>query len=258
MLGLVAVLFFLGIGLFFTGMVMVLSNLNNLARRKRILATPTSPVRQAMGGLVEIKGHIAPSEEGLVVAPFSGREVVWARVTVERVTGGTSSSSSVVLSKVDSRPFFVDDDSGEVARILPQGANVVVDKAVVSSSFRQQPPPPHIEDFMRASGLSSTDFFGVRKTMSYIEELLAPGDALYAVGPSRRDPGRPVSDGTGVAPSSQLVMYADPGAHGELILTNKTEEQLVSRLLRPFVLGLICTGVGALAFLAFLAAYLVP
>jgi E3 Ubiquitin ligase len=257
MLGLVAVLFFLGIGLFFTGMVMVLSNLNNLARRKRILATPTSPVRQAMGGLVEIKGHIAPSEKGHLVAPFSGREVVWVRFTLEGFTG-TSSSKKVVLSEVYCRPFFVDDDSGEVARILPQGANVVVDKAVVSSSFRQQPPPPHIEDFMRASGLSSTDFFGVRKTMSYIEELLAPGDALYAVGPSRRDPGRPVSDGTGVAPSSQLVMYADPGAHGELILTNKSEEQLVSRLLRPFVLGLICTGVGALAFLAFLAAYLVP
>jgi hypothetical protein len=70
-----------------------------------------------------------------------------------------------------------------------------------------------------------------------------------AVGPSRRDPGPPVSDGTGVAPSSQLVMYADPGARGELILTNKAEEQLVSRLLRGFVLGLICTGAGALAFL---------
>jgi hypothetical protein len=240
-------LLFLGIGLFLTGVVIALSNLNNLARRKRILATPTSPVRQAMGGLVEIKGHIAPSEDGLVMAPFSGREVVWARVTVERITGGTGSSSSVVLSKVDSRPFFVDDDSGEVARILPQGANVVVDKAVVSSGFRQ--PPPHIEDFMRARSLSTTDFFGGRKTMSYIEELLAPGDVLYAHGPSRRDPGPPVSDGTGVAPSSQLVMYADPGAHGELILTNKAEEQLVSRLGRGFVLGLICTGVGALAFL---------
>ena len=257
MSGLIDVLAFLGIGLFFTGVVIVLSNLNNFARRKRILATPTSPVRQAMGGRVEIKGHIAPSEDGLVMAPFSGREVVWARVTVERITGGTSSSSSVVLSKVDSRPFFVDDDSGEVARILPQGANVVVDKAVVSSGFRQ--PPPHIEDFMRARDLSTTDFFGGRKTMIYIEELLAPGDALYAVGPSRRDPGPPVSDGTGVAPSSQLVMYADPGARGELILTNKAEEQLVSRLLRGFVLGLICTGAGALAFLVgVVLAVLVP
>jgi hypothetical protein len=247
MLFLFGVLFFLGIALFLTGVVTMLSNLNNVARRKRIRATPTSPVREAMGGLVEIKGRIAPSEDGLVMAPFSGREVVWAHVTVERITGGTSSSSSVVLSKVDSRPFFVDDDSGEVARILPQGANVVVDKAVVSSGLRQ--PPPHIEDFLRARGLSSTDFFGRRKTMSYLEELLAPGDALCALGPSRRDPGPPASDDTGVAPSSQLVMYAGTGAHGELILTNKAEEQLVSRLLRGFVLGLICTGAGALAFL---------
>ena len=162
----------------------------------------------------------------------------------------------MVLSKVDSRPFFVDDDSGEVARILPQGANVVVDKAVVSSGFRQ--PLPHIEDFMRARDLSTTDFFGGRKTMIYIEELLAPGDALYAVGPSRRDPGPPVSDGTGVAPSSQLVMYADPGAR-RADPDEQSGEQLVSRLLRGFVLGLICTGAGALAFLVgVVLAVLVP
>jgi hypothetical protein len=249
MSGLVDVLLFLGIALLILGTITVLSNLNNLARRRRILATPTSPVRQAMGGLVEIEGHIAPSDEGLVVAPFSGREVVWARVTVTHIKGGGQSgpSYSVVLSEVHSPPFFVDDDSGEVARILPQGANVVVDKAVVSQGSRR--PPPHIEDFLRARDIKSTDFFGHRKTMSYEEELLAPGDVLYARGPSRRDPGPPVSDGTGLAPPSQLVMYADPGAHGELILTNKAKEQLASRLRRGFVLGLIYTGVGALAFL---------
>jgi hypothetical protein len=255
MSGLVDVLLFLAFALLILGTITVLSNLNNLARRRRILATPTSPVRQAMGGLVEIEGHIAPSDEGLVVAPFIGREVVWARVTVTHIKGGGQSgpSYSVVLSEVHSPPFFVDDDSGEVARILPQGANVVVDKAVVSQGSRR--PPPHIEDFLRARDIKSTDFFGQRKTMSYEEELLAPGDVLYARGPSRRDPGPPVSDGTGLAPPSQLVMYADPGAHGELILTNKAKEQLASRLRRGFVLGLIYMGAGALAFLA---AVLVP
>jgi hypothetical protein len=255
MSGLVDVLLFLAFALLILGTITVLSNLNNLARRRRILATPTSPVRQAMGGLVEIEGHIAPSDEGLVVAPFSGREVVWARVTVTHIKGGGQSgpSYSVVLSEVHSPPFFVDDDSGEVARILPQGANVVVDKAVVSQGSGR--PPPHIEDFLRARDIKSTDFFGQRKTMSYEEELLAPGDVVYARGPSRRDPGPPVSDGTGLAPPSQLVMYADPGAHGELILTNKAKEQLASRLRRGFVLGLIYMGAGALAFLA---AVLVP
>ena len=40
-------------------------------------------------------------------------------------------------------------------------------------------------------------------------------------------------------------MYVDPGADGELILTNKAKEQLASRLRRGFVLGLIYMGAQA-------------
>ena len=94
-------------------------------------------------------------------------------------------------------------------------------------------------------GLSSKGFFGFNKTMSFYEELLTPGDALYARGPSRREQGSPSSEGSGTAPSGQLVMYASTGAGGELILTNKTEKQLASRLLRNFVIGITCTIVGA-------------
>jgi hypothetical protein len=69
---------------------------------------------------------------------------------------------------------------------------------------------------------------------------------LYARGPSRRDQGERNSEGSGTAPSGQLVMYADTGTGGELILTNKTEKQLASRLLRSFVIGIACATVGAL------------
>ena len=70
-------LLFLGAGLVLVGMFLVLSNLRNVARRKRILATATSPISQAMGGPIEIKGNIVPSEKGLVEAPLSGRQAVW-------------------------------------------------------------------------------------------------------------------------------------------------------------------------------------
>jgi hypothetical protein len=33
---------------------------------------------------------------------------------------------------------------------------------------------------LSARGLSSKSFFGFNKTMSFYEELLTPGDALYA------------------------------------------------------------------------------
>jgi hypothetical protein len=200
-----------------------------------------------MGGPVEIKGNIVPSEKGLVEAPLSGRQAVWTRVTVTQFNSGsgTTGGSSTVLNEVNGRPFFVDDSSGEVARIIPDGANVVLDQQSVGNSGQFHDAPPGFEEFLSARGLSSKSFFGFNKTMSFYEELLTPGDALYARGPSRRDQGGRNSEGSGTAPSGQLVMYADTGTGGELILTNKTEKQLASRLLRNFVIGITCTIVGA-------------
>ena len=42
-------------------------------------------------------------------------------------------------------------------------------------------------------------------------------------------------------------MFMGPGPEGELLLTNKTEEQLTSKLLTGFVAGLVITGLGVLA-----------
>ena len=242
-------LLFVGAGLVLVGMFLVLSNLRNVARRKRILATATSPISQATGGPIEIKGNIVPSEKGLVEAPLSGRQAVWTRVTVEQYRSGSDGNpggSSIVLNEVNGRPFFVDDNSGEVARIIPDGANVVLDQQSIGNSGQFHDPPPGFEEFLNMRGLSSKGFFGFNKTMSFYEELLTPGDALYARGPSRREHGQPGSEGSGTALSGQLVMYADTGTGGELILTNKTEKQLASRLLRNFVIGIACTIVGAL------------
>ena len=114
-------LLILGTGLVLVGMILVLSNLRNVARRKRILATATSPISQAMGGPVEIKGNIVPSEKGLVEAPLSGRQAVWTRVTVEQYRSGSDGNpggSSIVLNEVNGRPFFVDDNSGEVPELF--------------------------------------------------------------------------------------------------------------------------------------------
>ena len=242
--------FVLGFSLFFIGIFAALSNLKNLARRRRVRAIPTSPISQATGGLVEIKGHIVPGEEGLAEAPISEQQVVWARVTVEQTTAGGNQppSSTTVLEKITSNPFFVDDNSGEMARILPQGANVILDKQPAAKSGTFHDASPRFEAFLRSHDLSSKNFYGLNKSLSCTEELLAPGDALYALGPSRREPGPPASGGSDMAAPSQLVMYPDPGAQGELILTNKSEKQLASRLTGRFVFGLVCMGAGALLF----------
>jgi len=136
-------LLFLGAGLVLVGTSLALSNLRNVARRKRILATATSPISQAMGGPVEIEGNIVPSEKGLVEAPLSGRQAVWTRVTVEQYRSGSDGNpggSSIVLSEVNSRPFFVDDNSGEVARII-FGRRQRCSRSAVDREFWPVPRP---------------------------------------------------------------------------------------------------------------------
>ena len=234
--------------LFLIGIIVTLTNLKNWKRRQRIIATPTSPIAQAPGtGHVEIKGRALPSEQGIVQTPFSGRHAVWTRITIQELrSSGRSNYWHTLLTEADGRVFMVDDGSGQMARVNPAGANVMLDKVNIASSGTFNDAQPHLEQFLMSRGLKSTSFLGFNKQMRYEEELIAPGDPVYALGPSRREPGPPVNDGYRMVAGSVLVLFATHGAENELILTNKTEEQLTSKLLGGFIAGLVMTGLGLL------------
>ena len=238
----------LGGVLFLIGVIVTLTNVKNWKRRQRIIATPTSPIAQAPGNqLVEIKGRVVPGEQGLVQTPFSGRHAVWTRVTVQELrSSGRNSYWHTLLTEMDGRIFMVDDGSGQLARVIPAGANVILDKVNIASSGTFNDAQPHLEQFLVSRGLKSTSWLGLNKSMRYEEELLAPGDPVYALGPSRREVGPPVNDGYRMVPGSQLVMFVGQGAENELILTNKSEQQLTSKLLGGFIAGLVVTGLGML------------
>ena len=231
--------------LFIVGVIVALTGLKNYRRRQRILATPTSAIAQAPGNApVEIKGRIVPGEQGVLQTPFSGRHAVWCRVSVlEYRSSGRSGHWVTILREVDQREFFVDDGSGQMAKIIPAGAEVILDQQQIASSGTFNDAPPHLQAFLASRGHSTQSFLGFNKSMRYTEEVLAPNDPLYALGPSRREAGPPVNDGYRMAPSSQLVLGAGHGEANELILTNKSDEQLVSRLLWGFVSGLVITGI---------------
>ena len=188
--------------LLFVGIAAFVGNRKNLARRKRILATPTTPVAQAAGNApVEVAGRILPSEQGLVTAPFSQRPAIWARVTVQqRIQAGRSSYWKTLHTEEDGRQFWIDDGSGQMARVLPQGAAVNVEVETVGGSGMLRDAQPHVEAFLQSRNLKSTNMLGLNKRMKYTEEILQPNDLGFALGPSRREPGPPVSDGTAWSP----------------------------------------------------------
>jgi hypothetical protein len=245
--------------LFVIGVIVALTGLKNYRRRQRILATPTSPIAQDPGnGPVEVKGRIVPGEQGVLQTPFSGRHAVWCRVSVlEYRSSGRSGHWVTILREVDQREFFVDDGSGQMAKVIPVGAEVILDQQQIASSGTFNDAPPHLQAFLASRGHSTTSFLGFNKSMRYQEEVLAPGDPLYALGPSRRDAGPPVHDGYRMAPSSQLVLFPGPGEVHELILTNKTEEQLVANLKWGLLGGIIMAAIGGgLGFLGVVIAIL--
>ncbi len=247
------VLLVLGGILALIGLILLITSRGNLRRRRRILDTPTSAIAQAPGnGDVEIKGRVVTSEQGLVLSPFSNRQCVWVRVLVQEWRQrGRSGYWATIVNEMDFRPFLVEDGSGQHARVLPQGANVMLDTQNVASSGTFKDAPPQLEAFLASRGLKSTSWLGFNKRMRYEEQVLAPGDNLYAIGPSRRDAGPPVSDGYRMVPGTQLVMYAGPqGPATELILTNKSEDQLVSKLRAAFVGGLVTGSIGTLMLIA--------
>lgn len=244
--GVCAFLIIAGGVVFLIGGIIALVNIKNMKRRSRIMATPTSPIAQAAGnGPVEIKGRIVPGDQGVVQAPFSGRQGVWVKIQVQEYrSSGRSGYWATLLDEIDHRPFFVDDGSGQMARVEANGANVILDTHTVASSGMFSDAQPHIQAFLAQRGLSTTSWIGLNKRMRFSEQVLVPNGPLYALGPSRRDPGPPVHDGYRMSPGSQLVMYALHGDIGELILTDRTEEQLVSKLFWGFTGGLIAAGFG--------------
>jgi hypothetical protein len=223
-----------------------LTSRKNMRRRARVLNTPTTPIAQSPGGrITEIKGRIVPSERGVVQAPISGRYGVWVRVTVqEQRRSGRNTYWATVIDEAIGQPFMVDDGSGEYARVEPQNANVMLDSHNVASSGTFNDAHAHIEAFLQSRGVQSTGFFGFNKQMRFNEEIMAPEEVVYALGPARRDPGPPAQTGYRGGQSTQLTFFAHGPEDGELLISNKPEHEIVSKLHYGFIAACIMGGLG--------------
>ena len=144
--------------------------------RKRIMEdTPTSKVRSAAQGYVELHGVGKLMEGPPIIAPLTGSTCTWYGYKVEeRRSTGRNSKWVTIDSGDSSELFLLVDDTGQCI-IDPDGAGVTTTSKDVwyGSSSRPQQRPPRSRNML-------TSLAGGK--YRYTERRMHPEEPLYAIG----------------------------------------------------------------------------
>ncbi len=146
-----------------------------LRRARAIENTPTSKIRSAAQGYVELTGTGHPAGDSPVITPLTGSPCCWYHCRVERhVRSGKYSHWKIVRDVVSETPLILRDGTGECL-IDPRGAEVHprIRQIWYGNSVMPSRPPRTGTGLLRLVG-------GGR--YRYTEERLEAGDPLYALG----------------------------------------------------------------------------
>ncbi|MGE3774158.1 MAG: GIDE domain-containing protein [Gammaproteobacteria bacterium] len=151
-----------------------------LSHKRLIEDTPTSRLRAAAQGYVELVGTARVFDGEPIVAPLSGRRCCWYRYSVERREHGRRGHDRARWQRIDggesTHLFMLDDDSGRCA-IDPEGATVTPSATQVWYGNTRVPPRLPGPRRGRWSWL-----FASGGDYRYREELIEIGAPLYALG----------------------------------------------------------------------------
>lgn len=142
-----------------------------LRHTRLIEDTPTSRVRSAHQGYVELEGAGLLLEGSVISAPLTQTACIWWFYEIEKkVRRNKSTSWDTIEKKSSPDPFYLEDSTGRCV-VNPAGADVITTSSHVwygNSAWPSAPP----------SGKSLINFGSYR----YTERRIEPGAQLYALG----------------------------------------------------------------------------
>lgn len=147
--------------------------------RKRIIEdTPTSKIRSAAQGYVELAGtgELLDANQP-IIAPLTGTTSTWYSYSIaERRRIGKRKRWVTVEKGTSEQNFLLVDDTGEVV-VDPDGAAVTPSANDIWYGYSRHPEPKGASE-SASGGLFSAGF----KRYRYIEKRLHPAEPLYALG----------------------------------------------------------------------------
>lgn len=154
-----------------------------LHRCRLIENMPTSRLRSAAQGYLELEGRVLLAQGPAIIAPLTHTHCVWWRYRVEKkVRSGKNTKWVTVRSATSDDSFELDDGTGK-CMVDPDGATVIPSQRQrwYGSSETPDVGPAAGGGWLRG-GFSS---------YRYTEERLHAGDAVYALGAFRTQAGGP-------------------------------------------------------------------
>jgi E3 ubiquitin ligase len=151
---------------------------SNMHRKRIIEDTPTSKIRSAAQGYLELVGHGYLMDGQPITSPLTGTSCTWYEYKVEeRRSNGKNSEWVTIRKGISDELFLIKDETGQCI-IDPEGAHVTV--ANKSVWFGHSSNPANI-----TAPKNKQRFFSgvvVGKKFRYTEKLLHSGETLYAIG----------------------------------------------------------------------------
>jgi hypothetical protein len=142
-----------------------------LRHTRLIEDTPTSRVRSAHQGYVELEGVVHLLEGSTITCPLSKTDCIWWFYEIEKkVQRNKNTSWDTIDKKSSDAPFYLEDDTGRCV-VNPVGAEVVTTFSRVWYGSSSWP-----------TGLPSDSGFFNSGSYRYTERLIHAGSHLYALG----------------------------------------------------------------------------
>lgn len=150
--------------------------IHNLKKARYLLDTPTSKVRSAAQGYVELYGVLKEGSEQLT-APLTGEQCVWWSFAIdEQVRSGKNNKRWQSVEKASSAALLCLSDSTGDCLIDPQGAHVLPLTKQVWYGAERHPR----QQVLRRNILEAM-LIGVKR-YRYTEQRLHANEPLYAIG----------------------------------------------------------------------------
>jgi E3 Ubiquitin ligase len=172
-----------------------------LQRRHLILDTPSSKIRSASIGLVELNGlAVGPYT---MTAPITGHSCYYYRTTAWQWTrSGRNSRWEKVADESLHLPFYLDDNTGQVL-VDPQGAELDIHRDFSeqfggSVVFIPETLPVKVSSFLTRNGIAND------KRLKIEEYCIKPKNALFILGTLAPNPG------ISVGPTPVRTISSDP------------------------------------------------